>query len=197
MSRALNKLTTRQVATLKTVGRHADGGGLYFRITSGGARSWVFMSTKAGKRLEVGLGAAVAVSLATARGLAGQMREVLATGGDPRAVLKPTTEGGPAIPTFGNFTESYIASVESGWRSAVHRQQWRNSLRDHATELSDLRVDEVTTEHIIRVLQPIWLSKAETAKRVRGRIEKILDAAKALGFRSKDAMNPAACGRFE
>lgn len=192
MSRALNKLTTRQVATLKTVGRHADGGGLYFRITNGGARSWVFMSTKAGKRLEVGLGAAVAVSLATARGLAGQMREVLATGGDPRAVLKPTTEAETAIPTFGNFTESYIASVESGWRNAVHRQQWRNSLRDHATELNDLRVDEVTTEHIIRVLQPIWLSKAETAKRVRGRIEKILDAAKALGFRSKDAMNPAA-----
>jgi hypothetical protein len=82
MSRALNKLTTRQVATLKAAGRHADGGGLYLRITTGGARSWVFMSTKGGKRLEVGLGAASAVSLATVRRLAGQMREVLATGGE-------------------------------------------------------------------------------------------------------------------
>lgn len=192
MSRALNKLTARRVATLKTAGRHADGGGLYFRITNGGARSWVFMSTKAGKRLEVGLGAASAVPLATARRLAGEMREVLATGGDPRTVLRSVTEVGIAVPTFGKFAESYIASVESGWRNAVHRQQWRNSLRDHAKEIGDRRIDEITTEHVIEVLQPIWLTKAETAKRVRGRIEKILDAAKARGFRSRDAMNPAA-----
>ena len=192
MSRVLNKLTARQVATLKTAGRHADGGGLYLRITNGGARSWVFMSTKAGKRLEVGLGAALAVSLATARGLAGEMRELLVTGGDPRTVRRPAKEVGITVPTFDTFAESYIASVESGWRNAVHRQQWRNSLRDHAKQLNDLRVDEITTEHVLEVLRPIWPTKAETAKRVRGRIEKILDAAKARGFRPRDAMNPAA-----
>jgi integrase len=80
---------------------------------------------------------------------------------------------------------------ESGWRNAVHRQQWRNSLRDHAASLQDRPITDITTDDIVTVLKPIWLTKPETAKRVRGRIENILDAAKARGLRSRDAMNPA------
>lgn len=191
MARALNLLTARQVATLKEPGRHADGGGLYLRITPAGARSWVFMTARQGKRAEIGLGAASAVSLAAARGLAVKMREVAATGGDPRQVLTPRIVSFPVVKTFGEFADEYIASVESGWKNDVHRQQWRQSLRDHAALLRNIPVAEVSTDNVLAVLSPIWTTKTETAKRVRGRIERILDAAKARGLRSRDAMNPA------
>lgn len=192
MARALNKLTVRGVAALKVPGRHADGGGLYLRITTGGARSWVFMTTSNGKRAEIGIGPASSVSLATARRIAGEMREAVAVGQDPRGILgteAPLEE--PAVLTFGAFADQYISSVEDGWRNPVHRQQWRNSLRDHAATLQNVPVTDVGTEDVLAVLQPIWLTKAETAKRVRGRIEKILDAAKARGLRPRDSMNPA------
>ncbi len=194
MARALNQLTVRGVAALKAPGRHADGSGLYLRITTAGARSWVFMTTSNGKRSEIGIGPASAVTLATARRIAGEMREAVATGGNPRAVLMTAVApeaDEPAVLTFGAFTEQYIASVEEGWRNPVHRQQWRNSLRDHAAALQNIPITDVGTEDVLAVLQPIWLTKAETAKRVRGRIEKILDAAKARGLRPRDSMNPA------
>lgn len=193
MARALNRLTVRQVSAFREPGRHADGGGLYLRITPGGARAWVFMTAMAGKRIEIGLGPASSVPLATARRLSAQMREAVATGDDPRAVIAPETPPEPVeITTFGKFAEDYIASVEAGWRNAVHRQQWRQSLTDHACGLTDLPIGNISTDDVLAVLRPIWLTKAETAKRIRGRIEKILDAAKALGLRSRDSMNPAA-----
>ncbi|QYE35247.1 integrase arm-type DNA-binding domain-containing protein [Polymorphobacter sp. PAMC 29334] len=192
MARALNRLTVRQVSAAKDPGRHSDGGGLYLRVTPGGARAWVFMTATAGKRVEIGLGPASSVPLATARRLSAQMREAVATGSDPRAVIAPATPLGPVeITTFGKFAEDYIASVEAGWRNAVHRQQWRQSLKDHARGLTDLPIGDISTDDVLAVLQPIWLTKAETAKRVRGRIEKTLDAAKARGLRSRESMNPA------
>ena len=192
MARALNILTVRKVAALKDPGRHSDGGGLYLRITPVGAKSWVFMTAAGGKRTEIGLGAASAISLATARILAAQMREAVGLGADPRSVLasketQPATKG----TTFGAFAEEYISSVESGWKSPVHRQQWRNSLRDHASLIKDKPLDQINTDDVLAVLQPIWLTKAETASRVRGRIERILDAAKARGLISRDHANPA------
>ena len=193
VARPLNQLTVREVAALKDKpGRYSDGGGLYLRITPKGARSWVFMTVASGKRVEIGLGAASSVSLATARGIAANMREIVAIGGDPKSVIAPTPMVvAAATPTFGAFAEDYIQSVEAGWRNPVHRQQWRNSLAEHAALLNDLPVDAITTDHLLEVLQPIWMTKSETAKRVRGRIEKILDAAKARKFRPTDAMNPA------
>ncbi|WP_232475846.1 tyrosine-type recombinase/integrase [Flavisphingomonas formosensis] len=192
MSRALNRMTARKVASLKEPGRHADGGGLYLRITPGGARSWVFMTASHGKRTEIGLGAEAAIPLVTARKLAADMREAVATGIDPREVIapKPLTPA-PEVITFGAFAETYIASVEEGWRNDIHRQQWRNSLRDHAGSLKDKPIKDICTEDVLAVLQPIWLSKSETASRVRGRIERILAAAKARGLRPLDAPNPA------
>jgi integrase len=182
----------KQVASLKEEGRHADGGGLYLRISKGGGRSWVFMRAEDGRRVEIGLGSAQSISLAIARRIASEMREAVATGKNPRHVLAPVIAVEAArVPSFGEFAEEYISSVEAGWKSPVHRQQWRSSLRDHAQSLHDLPVDVVGTEDILAVLTPIWLLKAETAKRVRGRIEKILDAAKARKLRPADAMNPA------
>jgi integrase len=193
MARPINKLNVKQVASLKTEGRHADGGGLYLRVSKAGTRSWVFMHVEGGKRSEIGLGSAQSVSLASARRIAGEMREAVAIGGNPRQVLTPAAPVEmPRVPTFGEFAEDYISSVEAGWKNPVHRQQWRSSLRDHAQSMRDMPIDEVGTDDVLAVLKPIWLAKSETAKRVRGRIEKILDAAKARGHRPRDAMNPAA-----
>jgi integrase len=150
------------------------------------------MTTLNGKRSEIGIGAAASVSLATARRAAAEMREAVAIGKDPRSALAPTeVQNEAAIPTFGAFAEQYISSVEEGWKNPVHRQQWRNTLRDHASRIRDLPITDISTDDVLAVLQPIWLAKAETAKRVRGRIEKILDAAKARGLRPRDSMNPA------
>ncbi|WP_445191808.1 tyrosine-type recombinase/integrase [Sphingomonas sp. Tas61C01] len=190
VSRAINRLTVRQVQAITTVGRHSDGGGLYLRVTPGGARSWVFMAALSGKRTEIGLGAASSVPLASARRLATQMREAIALGTEPRAVLV-SPEPARAAATFGSFADEYIESVQDGWKNRTHRDQWRNSLRDHAGGLRNLALEDVGTDAVLAALRPIWLSKPETASRVRGRIEKILAAAKARGLRPQDAINPA------
>ena len=191
MPRTLNRLTARQVDTIKATGRHADGGGLYLRVAEGGARSWVFMAVRDGKRAEIGLGSAVTVKLAVARQLAEKMRTAITIGTDPRSAIQ-TAAVALAVPTFGAFAEEYIGSVEQGWKSAVHRQQWRSTLRDHAHLLANKPIDAVNTDDVLAVLRPVWLTKAETAKRLRGRIERILDAAKARGLRPRDSANPAA-----
>lgn len=191
MSRSLNRLTVRQISTLKVTGRHADGGGLYLRITDMGSKSWVFMTTTSGKRTEIGLGPASTVSLAAARTLASKMRDALAIGEDPRSAIGKPIDDVQHVPTFGKFAEEYITSVEHGWRNHTHRQQWRNSLRDHAEKLMTKRLDEIGTDDVLKVLEPIWLTHAETAKRVRGRIERVLDVAKVRGHRPLDSINPA------
>jgi integrase len=150
------------------------------------------MSAVGGKRSEIGLGAASAIGLAAARDIAAKMREAVALGQDPRAVLAPKEVAvADEKVLFGAFAADYIASVEAGWKSSVHRQQWRNSLRDHATRLKDKPLDEINTDDVLAVLQPIWLTKAETASRLRGRIERVLDAAKARGLIPRDNANPA------
>lgn len=192
MARALNILTPRKVASLKAPGRHSDGGGLYLRVTPAGGRSWVFMSSSGGKRVEIGMGAETSVTLATARKLAAEMRECIATGSDPRSVVAPKKRLAEAeVVTFGAFAESYISDVEDGWKNPVHRQQWRSSLRDHAKALNNKPIADIATDDVLEVLRPIWMRLPETASRVRGRIEKVLAAAKARGLRPKDAANPA------
>jgi len=194
MARSINRLTALDVKNEKRPGLHADGGGLYLSTTNGGRR-WVFLYRWEGKRREMGLGAIGDVPLVRARQLAAQARQQVAEGKDPlrlrqverEAVAEPI----PEITTFATFADSYITSVENGWRNEKHRQQWRNSLRDHAASLSALPIDTVGTDHVLDVLQPIWLLKPETASRVRGRIEKVLSAAKARGLRPRDSANPA------
>lgn len=191
MARPINILTVRKVAALNVPGRHSDGGGLYLRITPQGAKSWVFMSAVGGKRAEIGLGASTSVSLALARQIAAEMRECVALGKNPRTVLKAAEQETAITKTFGEFAEEYIVSVEAGWKNPAHRQQWRNSLRDHAAAIQDKALDQVSTDDMLEIFRPIWLTKPETASRVRGRIERILDAAKARGLVSRDAANPA------
>lgn len=187
-SRARNKLTAKQVTSLSKPNVYADGGGLYLRVRASG-RSWFYIGTLDGKRIELGLGSALDISLAKARTRAEEIRTMLVDGLDPRAErAKAKIEKKPAI-TFGTFAMDLLDDLEDGFKNPKHRQQWRSTLKGYAKPLFDVPIDEVTTEQILAVLQPIWLSKAETASRLRGRIERVLDAAKVKGLRSGE--NPA------
>lgn len=214
-SRARNKLSARQVATLKEPNVYSDGGGLYLRVRESG-RSWIFIGTfrkaedpdaESGKstnadgtakkkpkyphRFELGLGNALDVPLAKARERAAEIRTMLVDGLDPRierAKAKVKVKEKAPV-TFGAFAMDLVDDIEDGFKNPKHRQQWRNTLKTYAEPLFATPIDQVTTDQILFVLQPIWLSKAETASRLRGRIERVLDAAKVKGLRSGE--NPA------
>jgi len=194
MGRQVNRLNVRFVQTVSEPGQYADGGGLYLLTTNGGKR-WIFLFRWNGKRCEMGLGAARDVTLARARELAAEARNQIREHNNPievREAEKAAAGTEPAPPqTFGAFAESYIDSIEDGWRNEKHRQQWRNSLREHAKALSKKPLVDISTDDVLGVLQPIWRTKPETANRVRGRIERVLSAAKARGLRDRDAANPA------
>jgi len=196
MARPINILTARKVAAMTDVGRHADGGGLYLRITDGGAKSWVFMASSNKKRLEIGLGGAKLVSLAAARKIAEDMRDAIAMGRDPRSVLvsaSPIIE--PQVPTFGDFADTFVAGLIDGWKHDKHKQQWENTLKNHAASLRCKRIDTVGTDDILEVLRPIWTKTPEQASKLRGRLERILDAAAAAGHRDPEKRNPATWAR--
>jgi integrase len=190
----LNRLTARTVATLKKPGRHADGGGLYLKIDISGAKRWVFMwERKIGDRRvqrEAGLGSIHAVPLAKAREIAASYRAILADGGDPIEDRQKARIEKQGRKTFGDVANDLLEDKGPGWSNAKHRAQWRMTLEVYAKPLWGLPVDGIDTAAVLGVLRPIWNDKAETASRLRGRIEAVLDAAKAQGLRSGE--NPAA-----
>jgi integrase len=188
MARKLQKLTARGVASQKKPGRHSDGGGLYLLVDGNGSKRWVFLFRWQGKQPEMGLGPLSAVPLARARELAAECRALLANGINPIEARR-AKKAAPTRKTFGAFANSFIELNQPGWRNAKHRQQWTNTLRDHAKPLRSKQLDAITTEDVLAVLKPIWQAKPETASRLRGRIERILDAAKVSGLRSGE--NPA------
>lgn len=202
MARQLNRLSATRVKTEKRPGRHADGGGLYLSISDNGGRRWVFLFKKGGKAREMGLGSAgpKAVSLATARDLAANARDCVARGLDPIAERERIAAEQKLVPTFGEAAEAYIKAHQASWKNAKHADQWRMTLlgidpkgkpakNDYCKSIRALPVSAIEDAHIIRVLEPIWSTKTETASRVRGRIEKVLDRAKVLRHRRGD--NPA------
>ncbi len=190
MGKAVKKFSARAVATIAQPGRHSDGDGLYINVTRSGARSWLFMWKKDGKRREMGLGSAGSVSLARARELASECRAQVAAGLDPIEARDAAAEIKPEKPTFGAIADALIAAKESEWRNEKHRAQWRVSLMEFAAPLRSRPIDEIDTAEVLAVLTPLWQTRPETASRLRGRIEAVLDAAKAQGHRSGD--NPAA-----
>lgn len=131
------------------------------------------------------------VSLSDARTKAAACRQELAAGRDPIETRRRGEADAVAssIPTFGEFAERYIASQRPSWRNAKHAQQWVNTLATHAGTLGRIPIDQVGRDEVLAVLRPIWRDKNETASRLRGRIEVILDAAKAEGLRQGE--NPA------
>lgn len=195
-----NALTPLAVKNAKA-GRHADGGGLHLLVKESGARSWVYRFMLRGKARDVGLGAASgpeAISLAKARDKADALRLKVKAGVDP--IAERDREAAEALAaaqaaqiagiTFKAVAEAHIGANEDGWRNGKHRQQWKNTLATYVYPvIGELPVAEVGTAHVLQILEPIWKEKPETASRVRGRIETILDAAKARGYREGE--NPA------
>jgi integrase len=178
------RLTARKVETAKA-GKYSDGGGLYLLVADGGSRKWVLRFMKHGRAREMGLGSAREVALAEAREATANARKLIREGKDPISERKRT--GG--VPTFAEMADQVRESLSAGFRNEKHKAQWRSSLATYAAPLRDKPVDTILTDDVLAVLKPIWTEKSETASRVRGRIEKILDAAKAKGYRQGE--NPA------
>lgn len=194
-----NALTAVEVKTAKP-GRHADGGGLHLMVKDTGARSWVYRFMLKGKSRDIGLGPAGpgGISLADARDLATALRLKVKAGIDPLeerqradAEAKAAKQAAKVAGiTFKAMAETHIAANKESWRNAKHRQQWENTLNTYAYPVfGDLPVAEVDTPHVLKVLEPIWREVPETASRLRGRIETVLDSAKARGYRQGE--NPA------
>lgn len=194
-----NALTPLAVKNARP-GRHADGGGLHLLVKESGARSWVYRFMLNGKARDIGLGPAGkgGVSLAEARDARDALRLKVKAGIDPleerklreEEALAATQATKVAGVTFKAVAEAYIATNEASWRNDKHRQQWKNTLKTYVYPvIGDLPVGEIETAHVLQILEPIWQAKPETASRVRGRIETVLDAAKARGYRKGE--NPA------
>jgi integrase len=166
-------------------GRYSDGGNLYLSVGTGNARRWVFLFRWRKRLREMGLGSAGSVSLQRAREKASNARALLADGTNPLDVKRVKAK----TPLFGKFAQEVVDELESGWRNEKHAEQWRSTLKNDAASLSPIPVDQITTEDILRALKPIWGQKPETAQRLRARIQRVLEAAKAKGFRAGE--NPA------
>ena len=180
------KLTARKVAT-SGPGKYADGGGLYLIVDPKGAGRWFFIFSWQNKRPEMSLGRREDVPLVEAREAATSARRLVRSGVNPIVARKTTSK---AIPTFGGIADQLLVSKAPEWRNEKHRDQWRWSLQVAAKQLRPLPVDQISTEHVLAVLKPVWQEKPETGSRLRQRIEAVLNAAKAQGFRSGE--NPAA-----
>lgn len=189
MAREVNKLGARTVATVTKPGRHSDGGGLYLVVDPSGAKRWLFLFRWGGKLKEMGLGGLGSVSLAEAREKAEAARKVVKSGRNPIDVRRKAVADKAGAVTFGTFADDLTAELAKGFRNAKHAAQWSMTLQTYAAALRPKALDEIDTADVLAVLQPIWTTKAETASRVRGRIERVLDAAKAKGLRSGE--NPA------
>ena len=204
-----NALDAKTVKYAKP-GRHADGGGLHLLVKKSGARSWVFRYMLNGKSRDLGLSRcseAIAIlrnagnnelTLAQARDIATIYRLKVKAGIDPiiereniaKAQAAELQAQKIAKVRFQDIAEAYIDANEGTWKNKKHRQQWKNSLKNLVYPImGDLPVSEIETKHVLAALEPIWKDKPETASRVRGRIETVLDAAKVRGYRTGE--NPA------
>ncbi|WP_337267870.1 tyrosine-type recombinase/integrase [Oryzifoliimicrobium ureilyticus] len=186
MALVLNKLSDRKVTSITKAGRHSDGGGLYLVVDKSGAKRWVFLYRRNDRLREMGLGGNVSVSLAKAREMAKDAREKLQAGIDP---IEAKNAVPSEAPTFGECADEFIEAMQPSFRNDKHIAQWKMTLKEYAKPLREKKVDQITTADILEVLKPIWLTKSETASRLRGRIERVLDAAKSKGYRTGE--NPA------
>ncbi len=183
---AIHKLSPRKVASAAS-GKYEDGGGLRLVVSNAGARKWVLRFSINGKRREMGLGSYPDVGLADVRSKASACRQQAAAGIDPIEARRVEPE---AIPTFSTCVARFIRAHRRGWKNAKHARQWVSTMKTYAKpSIGSKPVDAIDTEDVLEILSPIWTTKTETAKRVQGRIENILDFAAAHKYR--DAINPA------
>lgn len=175
-------------------GRHGDGRGLYLIVEPSGARRWMQRVVIAGKRRDLGLGPFPAVSLADARAKALANLSQIEAGADPLEAKRKAAadaKAARAVPTFSEAVDAYLAIKLSEFRNSKHRDQWRSTLATYAGPIIGSKpVDKIDTADVLRILQPIWTNKTETASRLRGRIEAVLAWATVAGHR--DGTTPAA-----
>jgi integrase len=194
MGMTRNRLTDVAVRNTRKPGMHLDGGGLYLRVASGGSKGWIFRYRSNGRLHDMGLGPLSDVRLAEARKKAARLRQQRLDGIDPLVAKRAARsqaliEAAKGI-TFDAACAAFIAANEAGWRNAKHRWQWSRSLEMYASPIiGRLPVAAIDTGLLMQVIEPIWSEMPETASRLRGRIERVLDWAKARGYRSGD--NPA------
>jgi integrase len=201
MPRHRQRLTGLKVSKVKKPGLYADGGGLYLQVTASHSegskevsKSWLFRYAKNGKEHRMGLGSVSTFSLAEARERATEARKVLASGKDP-IQTRDAEHAAIAVEqakmkTFEEYAKDYIAAHEKGWKRVKQSKQWTSTLSTYAYPvIGDLPVAAIDTPLVLKVIKPLWSAKTETADRIRGRIESILDAAKVDKLR--DGENPA------
>jgi integrase len=205
MARAIARLTAVEVRKAPK-GMHADGGGLWLHVNQAGARSWIFRFMLRGRAREMGLGPVHTIGLAEARKLAQQCRQQLLEGIDPIEARQARLAGARAAAakaiSFKECAEAYIAAHQAGWKNPKHAAQWPATLGAYVYPVfGDLPVQAIDTALVMKVLEqktggaadgaaaPLWTARPETASRVRGRIECVLDWAAARGYRHGE--NPA------
>lgn len=190
-----NKLSAMQVQkTLTEPGLYGDGAGLWLKVTASGSKSWIFRYAFGGRERWTGLGPYPEVSLADAREAAADYRKKVRAGIDPldekQERLAAARAARAKSVTFDWCRDKYIDAHKAGWKNTKHADQWQNTLEAYASPIiGKLSVDQIDTAHVMRVLEPIWAEKAETASRLRGRIESVLDWATARKYRAGE--NPA------
>jgi integrase len=194
MARVIGKLTTTKVSNAKLPGLYGDGGGLYLNVGPTGGKSWIFRFMLSGRAREMGLGALHTIGLKEARQKALDCRKQLLDGTDPLeardAERNARRLNAASAITFSECAKKYIAANRAGWRNGKHADQWENTLTAYAYPvIGSLSVSAIDTGHVTKILEPIWTSKTETASRLRGRIEMILDYARTHRWRTGE--NPA------
>jgi integrase len=182
----IGRLSAVALAKLRP-GLHCDGGGLYLQVTRTGSRSWIFRFMKHRRAHEMGIGPLHTISLSEARQKARECRQQLLDGVDPLAARQAKRA---KTLTFQECAEQYITSHQAGWRNPKHAKQWPATLAAYAYRVfGSLPVAAVDVGLVMKAIEPIWTTRPETASRVRGRIESILDWATARGYRQGE--NPA------
>jgi len=194
MPKTVNRLTTLKVQKLKKPGWYADGGGLYLQISPSGSKSWVFRYVLHSREHRHGLGSYETISLIKARQYAEECRVLKKEGIDPiqfkRAKNAETALKEANSKSFKDCAIAYIEAHKAGWKSRKHESQWRNTLETYAYPVIGNRsIQTIDVALVLKILEPIWYEKTETASRVRRRIENILDWATARKYRTGE--NPA------
>lgn len=192
--RSIHRLSALGVVRMKKPGHYCDGGGLYLQVSPARTHSWVYRFRRKGRLREMGLGPLHVVSLADARELAARCRRMLFEGVDPiearRAERAQQLAMAARSRTFDECTKAFIKANRAGWKNEKHVAQWENTLASYASPIiGALAARDIDTALVVRVLEPIWQTKPETASRVRGRIESVLDWATVHRYREGE--NPA------
>jgi integrase len=194
MARQIERLSALAVSRAKQPGMYADGRGLYLQVTSSGAQSWVYRFMLSGRVRDMGLGPVNVVSLSEARARASQCRRLRLDGIDPIEARKAERtraqlDAAKSL-TFDECSRQYIEAHKAGWRSGKHALQWTSTLATYVGPVfGSLPVQSIDVGLVMRCLEPIWATKPETAGRVRGRVEAILDWATVRSYRQGE--NPA------